>query len=420
MSELLEFYQKEASANFSTIPWLSSLQKQGVSDFLHLGFPTSRIEDWKYTKLDNFLKQSFNRADLQSRSSTLLNDYTVNFPAHHKISITNGNVHISEDLSQSGIIIKTIAKAAIENPELVKKYLTQIVKQENAFQALNTAMLNTGIFIYLPQGCVLTQPLLLSHWQDQKNQAVYIRHLVIAEKDSQISLVEDYSGSDDMGYFTNTITEIFLAENARVKHYKMQREGLGAYHIGHVAITQKQKSNSESHLLNLGGNLVRSDTTINLVESHAHCLMNGIYTPKDKQHTDHHTKVTHLVPDCSSTQDYKGILLGKSRAVFNGKVVVEKDAVHTQAKQQNKNILLSPQAEINTKPQLEIFADDVICTHGATVGQLDEDALFYLACRGIDFEEASEFLVQAFAAENLSLFGPFSAWVGGLLQEKLR
>uniref|UniRef100_UPI00260D9DA4 Fe-S cluster assembly protein SufD n=1 Tax=uncultured Legionella sp. TaxID=210934 RepID=UPI00260D9DA4 len=198
-------------------------------------------------------------------------------------------------------------------------------------------------------------------------------------------------------------------------------ESKSAYHLGHIAVKQEESSQFASHSLSLGGKLVRSDLSLYLQEERAHCLMNGIYAPAEGQHVDHHTTVHHLVPECSSEQDYKGILTGHSRAVFNGKVIVAKDAQHTDAKQQNKNLLLSANAEIDTKPQLEIFADDVVCSHGATVGQLDEEALFYLATRGIGRLDASRYLIHAFAQNNLRLIPhrDLADWMGQLLTQQL-
>ena len=212
-----------------------------------------------------------------------------------------------------------------------------------------------------------------------------------------------------------------LGEKAQCVHYKIQREGKLACHIGHVAVNQLAHSEFASHSFSFGGKLVRSDLSINLLQEYAQCLMNGIYIPNEGQHVDHHTIVNHLLPNCRSKQDYKGILNGHARAVFNGKVVVAKDAQHTDASQQNKNLLLSANAEIDTKPQLEIFADDVLCSHGATVGQLDEEALFYLATRGIDKIEASRYLVHAFTEENLRLIPKqkLAAWVGNLITQQL-
>jgi Fe-S cluster assembly protein SufD len=243
----------------------------------------------------------------------------------------------------------------------------------------------------------------------------------VAEKGSQASLIEDYCGEAGQCYYTNTVTEVHLAEKASLTHTKIQRESKLAYHVGHLAVKQAAHSQLDSHLFSLGGQWVRSDLTIHLDEPHASCGMNGMYVPFDGQHMDHHTLVRHQAPDCQSVQDYKGIVSGHARAVFNGRVVVAKDAQHTSAKQQNKNLLLSTNAEIDTKPQLEIFADDVVCTHGATVGQLDEEALFYLATRGIEHEEASRYLMQAFMTDNLRAIpnAKLAAWIGDLFNEQI-
>jgi Fe-S cluster assembly protein SufD len=267
--------------------------------------------------------------------------------------------------------------------------------------SINTALLALGVFIYVPAGVLVDAPLALVHVQDQNQQAVYVRHLIVCEAQSEITVVEHYQGAQECSYLTNTITEVSLGACAKMTHYKVQQEGKAAYHLGHVAAQLGSQSHFVSHSLCLGAKLARSDTAVYLKEEQAHCILNGIYAPASGQHVDHHTSVYHLVPNCVSEQDYKGMLQGRSCAVFNGKVFVAKDAQHSDAKQQNKNLLLSPQAQVNTKPQLEIFADDVLCSHGATVGQLDEEALFYLATRGIARDEASHYLIHAFAQDNL-------------------
>lgn len=403
MSELLDFYQQQASARLSTIPWLLRLQEHALADFKRLGFPNRYQEDWKYTTVDAFLQQQFTTE--QNQETTVPTHEQLPIKNAHSVALINSQVHGIEALQDKlpqGILVKPLAQALVEHADKIKPYLSQVLQQQHGFHALNTAMLQHGIFIYLPAGACLSQPLLISHWQDKANQAAYIRHLVIAEKASSATIIEDYAGDTQTCYFTNTVTEAYLAKDAQLSHYKIQRESKSAYHIGQVAVKQAAASQFVSHSFSSGGKWVRSDTMINLIEPRAHCCMNGIYATAEGQHVDHHTLVTHEVPECSSEQDYKGILNGHSRAVFNGRVIVAKDAQKTQAKQQNKNLLLSNNAEIDTKPQLEIFADDVMCTHGATVGQLDEEALFYLATRGIGRAEANRYLVLAFAAENLS------------------
>lgn len=419
MSEVIEFYQQQAKAAFSTIPWLAKLQEQGLIELQRCGFPTRHQEDWKYTLVDSLLQQRFTQQALNqpARAKT-----EIKLPLNGCVTVQNGQVFTeNNDDLPAGVLIESLTCALEHHADIIKPYLGQALHHEHGFQALNTAMLRCGVVIYLPAGVTIDQPIVLSHWQDQANQVIHNRYLIIAEQGSQATIVEDYSGAEACPYFTNTVTEIFTAKNARVVHYKIQREAKSAYHIGHLSVNQSGGSQFESHSLSLGGKLVRSDLSLHLQEEQARCLLNGIYVPTEGQHVDHHTTVYHQMPHCQSKQDYKGILMGHSRAVFNGKVIVAKDAQHSCANQQNKNLLLSAQAEIDTKPQLEIFADDVICTHGATVGQLDEEALFYLATRGIDRREASSYLIHAFAAENLRLVPNriLADWMATLLNEQL-
>lgn len=423
MSEYTDFYQEQALAARSDLAWLAHLQTDALADLDRLGFPTRKCEDWKYTSVEGFLQKRFENASPLLACDDTLRQTDVPI-ACLKIGIHNGVVLSADALTAqvpAGVLVLPLAEALMAHPEKIKPYLGSILKQEHGFHALNTAMLHAGVFIYVPKGVCLTMPLLLAHWQDQFQTAAYLRHVVIAESSSTVSIIEDYQGAPSVDYFTNAMTEVFAAENAMVTHYKVQRESKSAFHIGHLAVSQASGSQVNSHLFSLGGKLTRSDATFALNAPHAQCFMNGIYAPTDGQHMDHHTRVTHAVPDCSSVQDYKGILSGHSRAVFNGQVIVAKNAQHTSAKQQNKNLLLSVGAEIDTKPQLEIFADDVVCTHGATVGQLDEEALFYLATRGIERAEASQYLVRAFAAENTrAVTDPaLSEWLGQLLVHQI-
>lgn len=421
MSERLDFYQKQAETRVSTIPWLADLQQSALADFTRTGFPSRYNEAWKYTAIDSFLAHEFSFTKINpSASRSMQHD----IPAEWVINISNGDISGLDEITRqlpTGVIIEPLSQALQNHADKIKPFLGQILAHDHGFQALNTAILQSGLFIYLPEGVRLEHPLLLSHWQDEDNRAVYLRHLLVAESGSEACIVEDYNGQEGQCYFTNAMTEIVAAQSARVQHYKIQRESKQAYHIGHLAVRQAADSQVDSHSFSIGGKLVRSDITINLDEPNARCLMNGIYAPDEGQHMDHHTQVLHNVPDCYSEQDYKGILSGRSRAVFNGIVKVAKDAQHTVAKQQNKNILLSANAEVDTKPQLEIFADDVVCTHGATVGQLDEEALFYLATRGIGRLEASRYLIHAFAADNLRLVGEplLAKWMGQRLTQHL-
>ncbi|MDR3442803.1 MAG: Fe-S cluster assembly protein SufD [Legionella sp.] len=403
MNEILDFYQQQATASLSTIPWLAALQSKALTDLNHSGFPGRHDEEWKYTRVDVLLQQPFTANDQKSNTATA---HVSDLPISQQVHIHNGLISGEAELAKSlpaGVLVVSLAHALNSHPELLKPYLGTILKQEHGFHFLNTAMLQCGVVIYIPAGVCVDEPIALTHIQDKANQAVHLRHLIIAEAGSQVTIVEDYQGTEDLCYFTNTITEVYTGASAKVTHCTIQRESKAAFHLGHLSVKQGAHSEFMNHSLSLGGKCVRSDLSLYLQEEKAHCLMNAIYAPTEGQHVDHHTTVYHLVPNCSSEQDYKGILNGRARAVFNGKVIVAKDAQHTDAKQQNKNLLLSANAEIDTKPQLEIFADDVLCSHGATVGQLDEEALFYLATRGIDRVEASHYLIHAFAKDNLQL-----------------
>jgi Fe-S cluster assembly protein SufD len=450
MNEILGFYQEQAKKGISTTyPWLAQLQSKASTDLNRYGFPRRHDEEWKYTNIDALLKHTF-VALPQAMSSgsrhltTFLDpkgrlqdagkdkqsgqDSTVllysDIPVKHPLLMHNGQISGEQELIKhlpEGVVLLPLAVALTDHADLIKPYLGAILKQEHGFHFLNTAMIQWGLFLYIPEGVCIAEPITLTHVQDQTNQAIHLRHLIIAEAHSQATFIEEYCGEAECCYLTNTVTEIDVGADAQLTHYKIQRESKAAYHLGHVAVRQAAHSQFFSHSLSLGGKLVRSDISLSLQEQYARCLMNGIYAPTEGQHIDHHTTVNHLVPHCFSQQDYKGILTGHSRAVFNGKVIVAKDAQHTDARQQNKNLLLSAHAEIDTKPQLEIFADDVLCSHGATVGQLDEDALFYLATRGIDKSEASQFLIHAFAQDNLRLIPhpDLADWMSNLLTQQL-
>ncbi|HHF7372858.1 Fe-S cluster assembly protein SufD [Legionella bozemanae] len=429
MSEILDFYQQRAKAGLSTLPWLAQLQTKALMDLNRRGFPTRHDEDWKYTSVEALLNQPFmrfNTADnlKEPAAAACTDDINSDLPINQYMLIRNGLISGVEQLAKTlpkGVLVLPLAVALTQHPELLKPYLGTVLKQEHGFHYLNTAMIHCGVLIYIPSGIVLEEPIALTHVQTQTNQAVYLRHLIVAEENSQAVIIEDYQGLADCCYLTNTVTEIVVGAGAKLTHYTLQRESKSAFHIGHLSVKQSEGSEFANHSLSLGGQWVRSDISLYLHEEKAHSLMNGIYAPAEGQHVDHHTTVQHLVPSCSSEQDYKGILTGRSRAVFNGKVFVAKDAQHTDAKQQNKNLLLSANAEVDTKPQLEIFADDVLCSHGATVGQLDEEALFYLATRGIGRLEASHYLIHAFARDNLRLIPhrQLADYMGHLLTQQL-
>lgn len=418
MSEHVDFYLSEL--NLKKTSWLADLQKEGLNSLKKLGFPTRTHENWKYTEVTKLLDKRFTESTAKQSSieKTTLPALGIEIKFH------NGLLLNEDELATKlpkGLKVQSLEQALQSDADKIKPFLGQALAVEHGFQALNTAKLDKGLVIFVAAGTEIKEPLVISYWQDEENQLVNNRCLIVAEDASKATIIEYYHGKADCCYLTNTVTEVFTQQNAHIEHYKIQNESKAAFHIGHIAVKEYAKSQFNSHSLSLGGKLVRSDLSIDLLEERAGCLLNGIYAPGENQHVDHHTKVNHLVPHCESEQDYKGVLKDNSRAVFNGIVYVAKNAVQTRAKQQNKNLLLAKGAEVDTKPQLEIFADDVVCTHGATVGQLDEDALFYLATRGIDKAEASRYLVNAFSEANLAMItnSALKEWMTHLLNEQL-
>jgi Fe-S cluster assembly protein SufD len=264
---------------------------------------------------------------------------------------------------------------------------------------LNTAFLRDGAFVYVPPGTVIEEPILLEFLADRVggNHAWHRRSLFVLGENSQVTLVESYSGPAGVTYFTNAVTEVIVGAGAVVDHYKVQREGDAAFHMATMQIQLDRAARFSSHAVTLGGSWVRNEVNAVFGGEGAECTLNGLYQAAGQQLIDNHTLIDHAYPHCASHELYKGILDGKARGVFNGKIQVRQDAQKTDAKQTNQTLLLSDDATINTKPQLEIYADDVKCTHGATVGQLDEEALFYLRSRGIDREQARALLTFAFA-----------------------
>ncbi|MGH8309983.1 MAG: Fe-S cluster assembly protein SufD, partial [Steroidobacteraceae bacterium] len=268
------------------------------------------------------------------------------------------------------------------------------------------ALFTDGAYIHVPAHTVLERPihvLFISTGATNGHSAMsHPRVLVVLDDDSQAAVVESYAGPDGARYFTNVVTEIALGAHAVLDHYKLQRESAEAYHVGSIYLRAARSANCTSHSISVGGALVRNDVMAVLAGEGGECTLNGLYLADGQRHVDNHTTIDHAMPHCDSREIYKGILADRARGVFNGKIIVRPDAQKTDAKQTNKALLLSDDAQINTKPQLEIFANDVKCTHGAAVGQLDEDAIFYLRARGLDLQQARDMLIHAFAGDVLN------------------
>ncbi len=324
-------------------------------------------------------------------------------PVATRLVFMNGSYSKELSFAQSlpaGVLIGTLSDALQKNSEIIEAHLSRYASfKQQAFVALNTAFVQEGAFIYLPKGVVLEKPIeIFFISQSDKSFVIQPRNLIIAESASQVAIVEHYVGYDSV-YFTNAVTEIFAADSAVIEHVKVQEESEKAYHIFSLGVQQERQSSVTSHSISVGAALSRHNLTSVLNAEGSECVMNGLYLGSGEQHVDHHTVIDHAKPHCVSKELYKGILDDKSRGVFNGKVIVRPHAEKTNSSQSNKNLLLSDEAEIDTEPLLEIFNNDVKCSHGATTGRLDPKQIFYLRSRGISEAFARSVLTYAFASE---------------------
>jgi len=407
-SYLADFARFEHGLNGRGNSWLHALRKDAFARFGELGFPTTRDEEWRFTNIAPIARTAFKPADPKPNLLTIsdISRYTVCEARCTQLVFLNG--FYSESLSTvkflpKGVRIVSLASALESDRAFIEPYLAKSASyQKNAFTALNTAFMTDGAFVHIPPGTFLKDPvhlLFLSSGRDPVHSVP--RSLIILRNDSRASIVESYACLDKGIYFTNSVTEMLIGANSAADHYKLQRESNDAFHVATTQVMQERDSSYTSNSLSLGGSLVRNNINVVLNGTGADCELNGLYVTKGQQHVDNHTTIDHAQPNGSSRELYKGILDDASSAVFNGRIVVRKDAQKTNARQTNKNLLLSKSAGINTTPQLEILADDVKCTHGATIGQLNEEELFYLRSRGIDRDSARTLLTYAFASELL-------------------
>lgn len=403
---LSEFQQLKESGGAQ--PWLLPTRKAAIDRFLELGFPTTRDEEWKYTNVTPIAKTAFEQAGVIETQITFddISDYQLDKSFCQFVFI---NGRYSSKLSSpavlpEGVKICSLADAMQSEQTLVKAHLAKYADYENhAFTALNTAFMQDGAFVFVPRGVIVRTPIYLLFVSTANGRAIvsHPRNLIICEANSQVSVIESYAGLDNGKYFTNAVTEFVVGENAVIDHYKVEQESDEAFHVTTRQIYQERNSNVSSHTVTYSGGLIRNDVNTVLDGEGCNCMLNGLYVLRGSQHADHHLRVEHAKPHCNSWEYYKGILSDQSRGVFTGRIIVREDAQKTDAKQSNMNLLLSPDALVDTKPQLEILADDVKCTHGATIGQIDEDAIFYLRSRGISKEAARSLLTYAFAGESL-------------------
>lgn len=388
--------------------WLNSIREDAINRFIELGFPTPQNEDWRFTNVAPIARSSFNILE-NGHDKVSANDLAqFQFEDTEVTELVFINGHYSKELSKhsslpEGVVVKNLADAIESEQEILKDNLAKYADfKEEAFTALNTAFIEDGGFIYIPKGTVVETPihLLFISTDEDAPSITNPRNLIIAEENCEANVIEHYASMADNVYLSNVVTEIVVGENSTIGHYMIELESKKAFNISTLRVQQARSSNINSHSLLLGGSLVRNNVHPVLAGEGCDSLISGLYMPNHRQHMDNHMIVEHASPHCDSRQLYNGILDGRSRAVFHGRIIVHEDAQKTDAKQTNRNLLLSDTAQVDTKPQLEIYADDVKCTHGATIGQIDENALFYLRSRGISKSDARDIIMNAFTNET--------------------
>ena len=392
---------------------LHDIRTAAIKNFENKGFPTKKEEAWKYTSLNAILKNDF--SVFPNTENTIeyrdVKKYFLHEIDSYKVVFVDGV--FSSNLSSTthdGIDV-CLMSSALNKPKykmVIDTYFNQIASKDESLTSLNTAFANEGAYINIPKSKVADKPIEIMYFSTGSEKALLVqpRNLVIVCENSHVQIIERHQCLNDNAVLTNSVTEIFAAKRAIVDYYKIQNDAAEANLIDNTYVSQKQESHVSVQTFSFGGNLTRNNLNFSHFGERLTSTLNGITIIGEKQHVDHYTLVHHAAPNCESFQDYKGIFSDRATGVFNGKVYVEKEAQKTNAFQKSNNILLSDKATINAKPQLEIFADDVKCSHGCTVGQLDETALFYMQQRGIPKKEAKALLMYAFSnavIENIKI-----------------
>lgn len=404
--------------------WLNPFRQAGRERFKQLGWPDRRHEAWRYTNIKPILERNFVSAvDAPGVSKTDAARFAIAGLDDLKLVFVNGrfNADLSDNTDHlrsgtdaasgvsgtsggGGVTVCKLTEAICQRRDLVEPFIGRLTADtDDAFTAVNNASIEDGVFVYVPRKQAVAKPIHILNIATATDEpvAAHPRNLIIAEEGAAVTVIEHYVALDpDAVYLNNAVTEVFAADHAVVHHYLLERESEAAFNISSLFIEQGQRSDVHSHTVLLGGAIVRNNVVPTLLGKKCHCLINGLYVAHGKQHLDNAMHVTHAAPGCDSRQFYKGIMNGHSRGVFTGRIVVQKAGQQTDAVQTNRNMLLSDDARANARPQLEIYADDVKCTHGATTGAVDPEAVFYFRSRGLSEEVARAMLIYAFAAEG--------------------
>ena len=403
---LSDLLARETSLN-GTSTTIKKLRQKGFEDVQKLSFPGRKDEDWRFINLRDLYSDSFIPASQVEYTLPDISEYFISESKQARLVFINGQFsaeHSATDALPEEITIGNIADLADDGNGLVEKHLNEYGDfEDDIFSSFNTAMLQDGAFIHVPEGIKVETPVQILFVQTDAYEPYFTtsRCLVLAEKDSELTLVEDHVGLGNNKYFSLPVVEINLEQKAYVKHTKIQRESKEAIHIARTAAHVKQHANYESYTITLGAKLSRNEPRITQLEEEVEFTVDGLVLIDGDQVSDTHSVMDHRFSFCESHQLHKCVINGNAHSVFNGKIFVRKDAQRIDSFQENRNLLLSRKGLVNTKPQLEIFADDVVCTHGATIGQLEEDEVFYLKSRGLNDHQARELLTYAFALETI-------------------
>jgi Fe-S cluster assembly protein SufD len=416
-------YRRSLEQGAAQPRWVGQARESAMAHFERLGFPTAKIEEWRFTSVAPIAERTFALAK-DGIASAGVQQAALSAPIAHAVCVNGRFAAQLSRLEQlpKGVQLLGLEDAIASHPALVEPYLARLsLTQPSGFTVLNTAFLRDGIVLVISARTVVEQPIevTFASVSEGGGSVSHPRLLIVAGEASQVTVLERYVGKGTA--FTNAVGEVWLGANAVVDHYKLQEEPGDSYHIASMFLHCARNGTFSSHSLTFGGGLVRNDVVATLDGEGIDCTLNGLYVGRGTQLIDNHTTIDHAMPHCGSHEVYKGILGDRARAVFNGKIIVRPDAQKTDAKQTNKALLLSDEANINSKPELEIFANDVKCTHGAAIGQLDEAAMFYLRSRGLGVSESRAMLVHAFAGDILNRvkIAPVREYLEGILTARL-
>ncbi len=422
IDQLSERFEASQTANAS----LASLKEKASNHLKEFGLPHAKHEEYKFTNLTKALEKNIN-FELNTEASSVRKEDAESLRIKgldaYYLTFVNGDLDksLSDTIEAQGVTFNTLEEAVANDLSIVKTHFDKFDKsEEDAFVAMNTALVNNGAVIEIEKNTVVDKPIFIQ-FINTKSSDIHAKNLIAIGENSQVTIIEKVDAFKAEPSFSNIVNEFNVMAGANAKYYKVENDSPTSYHVSNTHVAQAKDSKFTSNIIALSGAMVRNNLDIKLEAEGCEAYMNGLYLLNGKTHVDNHTTVDHMMPNSYSNELYKGIMDEHSKGVFNGKIFVRKDAQKTNAFQSNKNILLTNDATVNTKPQLEIWADDVKCSHGCTTGQLDRDALFYLMARGIKRDRAMAMLLHAFASdviENLEL-EPIQAYIEEIITSRL-